>query len=121
MKLFRAPHHPDHWIGEEADDGALVIWPAEPRGYTRRRSWLGGRRGLEEVESALARGTGWPGGPVGRRPRAASPSKKFGIHSSVAEIDAWSARAATEGKPPSVWARDELNSAAERAARPRKP
>lgn len=116
MKLYRSSDLPKRWIGEDKH-GGLVHWPAEPGGWAQRTPYTGGKRGLEEAEPALARGTGWPGGGKGRPRRAESLAKTFGVRASVDEIAAWSERADTEGKAPSVWARDTLNA---EVARPRK-
>lgn len=92
-------------------------WPAEQNGWQRRTPYTGSKRGLEEVEAAMARGSGWPGGGRGPAPRVSSPAKTFGIRSSEAEIAAWTARAELEGKKPTVWARDLLNADAAKPKR----
>ena len=117
MKLYRSREMPGRWIGEDGH-GALVHWPAEPRGWAKRTPYKGGKRGLEEVDPRLARGTGWPGGGTGRPPRQGAPARTFGIRASAEEVEVWKQRAKEEHKRPTVWARDELNAA---AARPRKP
>lgn len=38
-----------------------MVWPAEKRGWSRHTAYVGPRRAMEEVEPALARGTGWAG------------------------------------------------------------
>ncbi len=116
MKLFRSREHPDHWIGEDAH-GNLMTWPAEPGGWTKRTAWTGGKRQLEEASASEARGSGWPGGGAGRKPRSSEPSnRRITLRATDAEADAWERRAGEESKGVTVWARDELNAA---AARPR--
>lgn len=116
MKLYRSAEYPGQWIGTDAE-GALVRWPAERGGWQRRTPYTGPKRALEEVPAALGRGSGWPGGGTGRPPRdPSSPAKTFGIRATLDEIAAWTQRAQEENKPPSAWARDELNAA---AAKPR--
>jgi hypothetical protein len=115
MRLYRSQEMPDRWIGEDKH-GALVHWPVEPGGWAQRTPYTGPKRALEEVDPRLARGTGWPGGGTGRPPRKGSPAQTFGIRASADEVAAWKRRADEEHKKPTVWAREELNSA---AARPR--
>ncbi len=78
--------------------------------------YTGQRRVLEEVEPALARGTGWPGGGTGRKPRTGGePSnRRITLRATDAEADAWEERAGAAGKGVTVWARDELNTAVKR-------
>lgn len=118
MKLFKGPDH-SVWIGEDAV-GALMYWPREPGGWARRSSYTGQRRILEEVEPALARGTGWPGGGRAPKPRSASgqaSSEQLTLRSTPDEMEGWRKRAADDGKPLAVWGRDTLNA---EAARPKK-
>lgn len=114
MKLYRSAEVADQWIGEDRH-GALVIWPAQPRGWMHRTPYTGGKRQLEEVSPALARGTGWPGA-VGGKVRAPSgaPSKPVGVRATDEERAAW-VRAAGERKL-SDWIWDTLNAAAAAAA-----
>ena len=76
------------------------------------------QRQLEEVEPALARGTGWPFG--GRGPKSRSPSgmvsKTIGVRATAEERAAWE-RAAGDRRL-SDWIRDLLNAAAAAAAEP---
>jgi hypothetical protein len=112
MRLYRSRDNPDHWIGED-QHGALMLWPAEPGGWAKRTAYTGGKRQLEEVEPALARGSGWPGGGRTRKPRAASgePStRSIGVRATPGERAAWES-AAGERKL-SDWIRDTLNAAA---------
>ena len=118
MKLYRSKDHPDHWIGED-EHGVLMVWPARPRGWTKRTGYVGTKRQLEEVEPALARGTGWPFG--GRGPKARSPSgmvsKMIGMRVTNEERAAW--ESAAGGRKLSDWMRDTLNAAAAAATKPR--
>jgi len=117
MKLYYSAEIADHWIGEDRH-GALVVWPAEPRGWTHRTPYTGGKRPLEEVSPALARGTGWPGALGGKiRAPSGAPSKPVGVRATDDERAAWE-RAAGERKL-SDWIRDTLNAAA--AATPSPP
>jgi hypothetical protein len=111
MKLFRVRDMPDHWIGED-EHGVLMVWPARTRGWVKRTAYTGSKRQLEEVEPALARGTGWPGGGRGPKSRSASGavSKPVGLRATAEERAAWE-RAAGERKL-SDWMRDALNAAA---------
>jgi hypothetical protein len=121
MKLYRSKEHPDHWIGED-EHGVLMVWPARPRGWAKRTGYAGSKRQLEEVEPALARGTGWPGGPVGRRPRGNHASDtQLGIRATSDERAAWQHAADTTERNITVWARDELNAAAARIRSKGKP
>jgi hypothetical protein len=121
MKLYRSPDHPGEWIGTDAA-GALVRWPAERGGWAKRTPHTGGKRALEEVEPALARGSGWPG--AGRAPKRRDPAGKptntsIGVKATTEERDAWTQRAQDEGKSISGWARDTLNAEVARPLRPR--
>jgi len=126
MKLYRSPAMPNHWIGEDKL-GGLVQWPAERGGWEQRTPYTGPKRQLEEVPPAMARGTGWPGGGRGPAPRAASgvPSKTIGLRVTDDERTKWQRAADVHEQSLAGWARDELNSAADRtlseadAARPR--
>jgi hypothetical protein len=113
MKLYRSPDHPDHWIGED-EHGVLMIWPARPRGWAKRKGYVG-KRQLEAVKPAFARGTGWPGG--GRGPTARSGpggvTKPVGLRATTEERDAW--KAAAGARKLSDWMRDTLNAAAREA------
>jgi hypothetical protein len=111
MKLYRSPDLPGRWIGED-QDGALVHWPIERGGWHRRTPYTGGKRQLEEVLPALARGTGWPGGGVGRRPLRGSMSKPVTIRATDTERDSWERSASKRERSLSDWCRDILNSAA---------
>ncbi len=120
-RLYRSPEHPGQWIGTDAE-GALVRWPHEKGGWHRRTPFSGGKRGLEECDPSLARGSGWPG--AGRAPRRRDPSGKptnaaIGVKATIEERDAWLKRADDEGKSISGWARDTLNAEVARPLRPR--
>lgn len=110
-RLYRSEEHPDQWIGED-EHGVLMLWPARPRGWAKRVGYTGGKRHLQEVEPALARGTGWPFG--GRGPKSRSPSgvvsKTLGLRVTMEERAAWE-KAAGE-RSLSDWMRDTLNAAA---------
>lgn len=120
MKLYRSRNLPGQWIGED-EHGALMIWNAEPGGWNKRTAYTGSKRGLEECDRRLARGSGWPGGGTGRPPRGGSPPRTFGIRATTDEIATWKQRAKDEHKKPSAWARDELNAAAVRPRSKSKP
>jgi hypothetical protein len=111
MKLYRSPDLPGRWIGED-QDGALVHWPIERGGWNRRTPYTGGKRQLEEVAPALARGTGWPGGGRGRRPLRGAPSKPVTIRATDDERAAWDRAAERRDRTLSDWCRDTLNAAA---------
>ena len=122
-KLFRSKEHPGHWIGED-EHGVLMLWPAKPKGWAKRTGYAGSKRQLEEVEPELARGTGWPFGPVGRRPREGEASSTLGIRVTTSERGKWQRAADVREQALTVWARGELNAAADRTlgeaeARPR--
>jgi len=114
-KLYRSPDLPNRWIGED-QDGALVHWPAESGGWQRRTPYTGGKRQLEEVEPSLARGSGWPGGGRGPAPRSPSgaATKTIGIRATPDERAKWERAATLRECGLTVWARDELNAAADR-------
>lgn len=116
MRLYRSTEHPDFWIGEDAH-GILMVWPAKPKGWTQRTGYAGARRQLEEVEPALARGTGWPGAGRARKPRAASgeaSTKQLTIRLTEDEHSKWGRAAEVRAKNLAGWARDTLNSEADR-------
>src|SRR4051812_47555584 len=110
MRLYRSREVPDHWIGEDKH-GALMVWPAVSNGWLQRTAYTGGKRQLEEVEPALARGTRWPGAGRARKPRSAGgevSARRLTLRATDAEVDSWEHRANEEDKAPSVWARDTL-------------
>jgi hypothetical protein len=113
MKLFRSREMPDHSIGEDKL-GGLVHWPKQRAGWAQRTPYTGGKRPLEEVDPALARGTGWPGGGRGPAPRAASgtASKSLTIRVTDAERTAWEGAAQEHERTLSDWIRDICNAAA---------
>jgi hypothetical protein len=111
LKLYRSKEHADHFVGED-QHGALLLFPAKPRGWLKRTPYVGAKRALEEVAPALARGTKWPGA-IGGKPRHASgqPSKPLTIRATDDERAAWQ-RAADERKTRlTAWAREMLNEA----------
>jgi hypothetical protein len=118
MRLYRSKEHPDHWIGED-EHGVLMIWPARRRGWLKRTAYAGAKRQLEEVESALARGTGWPFGPVGRRPQRGETSRPLTIRVTDTERGAWQRSADKQQRGLSDWVRDTCNGAATDDAKPR--
>lgn len=117
MKLFRAADRPGFWIGEDKQ-GVLQVWPAKPRSWGKREGFVGRRDDLEEVDPALARGTGWPGGPVGRKPQAdKAADTQVNIRTTWEERTAWEQTAERVGRRSMTsWARDELNAAVMREA-----
>lgn len=117
MKLFRSPDS-KVWVGEDAA-GALMMWAREPGGWSKRTAYTGQRRALEEVAPSLARGTGWPGGGRGPRPRVEGErsERRVALRATNAEVETWERRAAQEGKALATWGRDELNEAVKRPRR----
>jgi len=118
MKLFRSDTLPDQWVGEDKH-GRLMVWPAKPRGWLQRTAYDGPKRGtLIEVDPAEARGTGWPGGPTGRKPRSSGPTlaTPVTIRVTAEERESWERAAKDYGRRLSDWCRGELNAV---AARPR--
>jgi hypothetical protein len=91
-----------------------VLWLARPRGWANRTGYAESQRQLEEVDPALARGTGWPFGPVGRRPRGGGVSSTLGIRMTTSERAKFQRAADRRDRGLTVWARDELNAAADR-------
>ena len=120
MKLYRPREIPDHWVGEDRH-GALLLWPAKPKGWSKRTPYTGGKRQLEEVSPTLARGTGWPGA-VGGKPRALSgerSTRSIGVRATAEERAAW--ESAAGDRRLSDWIRDTLNVAAGRTRPKSKP
>jgi hypothetical protein len=116
VKLYRSPELPGQWIGNDSE-GALVRWPDEPGGWAKRTPYTGGKRQLEEVEPALARGTRWPG--AGRAPRPRDPAgmrsdTQIGLRATKQERAKWERAAEVHEQSLTTWARDELNTAADR-------
>lgn len=118
MRLYRSKDRPDSWIGED-EHGVLMIWPAQPRGWTKRTGYTGSKRQLEECEASLARGSGWPGGGTGRRPRGGAPSKSLTIRVTDEERATWERAATEHERGLSDWIRDTCNAAAAGEPRPR--
>ena len=123
-QLYRSRDLPGCWIGTDKT-GALMMWPAEKRGWTKRTAYTGPKRALERVEPALARGTGWTGGGRAHHPRSATgrPSKPVAIRATEEEREAWEGAAKHLKLTLSEWCRGELNEAVVRvmgseAARP---
>ena len=112
MRLYRWKDYPAYWIGEDAH-GSCMLWPAAPRGWSKRTAYTGSKRQLEEVEPALARGTGWPGGGSGRRPTRGEASKPLTIRVTATERGAWERAAKERGRALSDWIRDTCNAAAD--------
>lgn len=112
MRLYRSPDLAGLLVGED-EAGSLVQWPAIERGWSQRTPYTGPRRALEEIDRGEARGTGWPGGPRGRRPRAgAAAERKLSIRGTEDEHALWSDAAGE--LPTADWARRELTAAAKR-------
>ena len=119
MKLYRSKEYPDHWVGED-EHGALLLWPAKPRGWLKRTPYTGSKRVLEEVSPALARGTKWPGAIGGKlRDPSGKPSRPIAIRATDDERAAWQRAADERETSLTVWARDTLNSAAAQPVRPK--
>ena len=111
MKLYRLRGTPDVLVGEDKE-GALMVFPARPRGWGKRSAFRGKKRALEAVQPADGRGTGWPGA-IGGKPRSASgqPSVfQISVRVTAEERDLWLA-AASEG-PLANWMRTTLTEAA---------
>lgn len=111
MRLYRSREIADAYIGEDKA-GALVVFPAKPRGWAKRTPYLGSKRSLEEVSPAEARGTGWPGA-IGGKPRAASGEAsvyQISVRVTAEERELWLA-AAGEGRL-ADWIRSTLTAAA---------
>lgn len=64
--LYMCPQLSDRGVGTD-EHGALALWPRTAGGWAFRTPYGGHRRSLRAVDPAEARGTGWPGGGVGRR------------------------------------------------------
>ena len=111
MKLYRSKDLPGQWIGED-EHSALMVWKAARGGWAKRTAFTGSKRHLEEVEPALARGSGWPGGGRGPAPRAGVASEKLGIRVAKHERERWQHAANEAGRSLSDWIRDTLNAAA---------
>ncbi len=110
-KLYRSKEHPDHWVGED-EHSKLLMWPREPKGWLRRTPYTGPKRALEEVEPALARGSGWPYGGHGPAPRAGVTSRNLGIRVADHEREAWEFAARASESKLSDWIRNVCNAAA---------
>ncbi|HWU90541.1 MAG TPA: hypothetical protein VN253_24920 [Kofleriaceae bacterium] len=111
MKLYRARELPDAFVGEDKA-GALLVFPAKPRGWGKRTPYQGSRRTLDEISPSEARGTGWPGA-IGGKTRAASgePSVyQISVRVTAEERELWLA-AAGEGRL-ADWIRSTLTVAA---------
>ncbi len=106
-KLYAAPQLPEHWIAEDpVHRGALVTFPARADGWRDRSAYKGHRRALREVPANNAIGTGWPGVPEGRPPRAGeAATKRIALRCTTAEHERWSAAAAKEGRELGDWLR----------------
>ena len=113
MRLFRSKEHPEHLIGEDRA-GALLLFPAAPRGWTRRTPYTGGKRQLEEVSPVEGRGTGWPGA-IGGKPRSTSGASVHSISVRVTteERDLWESAAGERRL--SDWIRETLTATARRS------
>jgi len=120
VKLFRSEALPGQWIGEDKV-GTLMVWPAEPRGWSKRTGYLGPKRALVEVEPGAARGTGWPGGPTGRKPRTGEPSLPSPVTIRVTAVERrnWEQAAKDHGRRLSDWCRETCNREAEDPRPPR--
>jgi hypothetical protein len=117
LKLFRSKEHPDHWVGEDKH-GALLLFPAKPRGWASRTPYAGSRPELEEVSPMLARGTKWPGalGGKARHPSGEPSSRVIGIRGTNVEAEMWRRAAEARGLSLNDWTRQALNEIAERQA-----
>jgi hypothetical protein len=111
MKLYRPRGSSDVFVGEDRE-GALMVFPAKPRGWAKRSAFQGKRGTLEEVLASQGRGTGWPGA-IGGKPRAASgePSLyQISVRITAEERDLW--RAAAGDDALANWMRTTLTAAA---------
>lgn len=91
-----------------------MLWPAERGGWAKRTVYTGGKRQLEEVPPAMARGTGWPGGGRGPAPRAGVAAKTIGLRATDDERARWQRAADMRETNLAGWARDTLNAEADR-------
>ena len=111
MKLYRPRNSADVFVGEDKA-GALMVFPAQPRGWGKRSAFRGKRASLEEVPAAEGRRTGWPGA-IGGKPRAASgePSLyQLSVRVTAEERDIWLAAAGDDSL--ANWMRTTLTTAA---------
>jgi len=114
MKLYRPKEPPGHLVGEDRA-GGLLLFPASPRGWSKRIAWQGTRRQLEEVAPSEGRGTGWPGA-IGGKPRATTASvHTVSVRVTTEERDLW--QSAAGERRLSDWVRDSLNEVAAAAVR----
>jgi hypothetical protein len=115
FRLFKSDEYPQHWIGTD-ELGGIVYWPKAPKGWSRRTPYNGSKRGLEEVDPALARGTGWPGGGRGPAPRdpSGAATDQVGLRVTHGEREKWEQAATVRQQSLTGWARGELNEAADR-------
>lgn len=112
VKLYRPKEPPDHLVGEDRA-GALLLFPAVPRGWAKRTVWTGARRQLEEISPAEGRRTGWPGA-IGGKPRGPSASVySISVRVTAEERDLWLGAAGERRL--SDWMRDTLTAAARRS------
>lgn len=114
-KLFRssAPEFAGYLISED-DHGSLVAWPAEPKGWARRTPYTGPKRALEEVPRVQAKRTGWPHAPRGPDPQGGEPMVSRGLRATDDQFAKWQRAARKRDQEWGDWARDRLNTAADR-------
>jgi hypothetical protein len=115
LKLYRAKAHPDHWIGEDKH-GALLLFPAKPKGWASRTPYVGSKQELEEISPTFARGTKWPGAIGGKaRDPSGKPSRRVtGIRGTDDERDTWQRASAAKELSLYEWIRRALNEVAAR-------
>jgi len=117
MKLYRPRDVPDAFVGEDKA-GALMVFPAKPRGWAKRSAYQGSKRSLEEIPASEGRGTGWPGA-IGGKTRAASGQAsvyQISVRVTAEERELWLA-AAGVGRL-ADWMRATLTAAARQRGKP---
>jgi hypothetical protein len=111
VKLYRPPDVPGSLVGEDKA-GALMVFPAKPRGWAKRSAYQGSKRHLEEITPLDARGTGWPGAIGGktRMPTGEASVYQISVRVTAEERELW--LAAAGGGPLAEWIRSTLTAAA---------
>jgi hypothetical protein len=118
VKLYRPKEPPGHFVGEDRA-GGLLLFPASPRGWSKRIAWQGTQRQLVEISPLEARGTGWPGAIGGKPRRTTASVHTVSVRVTTEERDLW--QSAAGERRLSDWVRDSLNDIAAAAVRHSKP
>jgi hypothetical protein len=113
VKLYRPRDRSDVLVGEDKA-GALMIFPAQPRGWAKRSAYKGSKKSLDEITASEGRRTGWPGA-IGGKTRTPGQASVYQISVRVTaeERELWVA-AAGEGSL-ADWMRSTLTAAARKA------